>query len=318
MFSPVYGQPLVIDLSGDSEFYTETDQVGIYAQDQVKFNDWIVTLGGRYDWADTDELFTDRLDGSQTETRQGDEAFTYRVGLGYLFDSGVVPYVSYSESFEPAIGTDAFGTPFEPTEGQQYEVGVKYQPPELNVLITLSGFELTQQNVLTPDPDPTREDFSVQTGEVRVRGAELETKASLMQGLEFTAAYAYYDSEITESNELGEQGNDLSFAPEHQASVWLDYTFQGGALSGLDIGAGVRHVGDYFGELANTTENPNFTLVDAALRYELGRVHKRLEGAHLTVYVNNLFDREFFVGCGFATCEYGEQRSIFASLRYNW
>ena len=47
--------------------------------------------------------------------------------------------------------------------------------------------------MLTTDPvDPN---FSVQTGEVRNRGLELEAKAELDFGLSFTAAYTYIDAE---------------------------------------------------------------------------------------------------------------------------
>ena len=40
-------------------------------------------------------------------TRATDERFTSRAGFGYLFDNGVTPYASYSESFLPQSGTDS-------------------------------------------------------------------------------------------------------------------------------------------------------------------------------------------------------------------
>ncbi|MFP5496336.1 MAG: hypothetical protein ACLGJE_09345 [Gammaproteobacteria bacterium] len=48
--------------------------------------------------------------------------------LLYLFDNGVVPYVSHGQLFQPADvanpgGAGAFG----PIEGEQYEVGIRYQ-----------------------------------------------------------------------------------------------------------------------------------------------------------------------------------------------
>lgn len=47
-------------------------------------------------------------------------------------------------------------------------------------MVTLSAFQLTQENVLTPDPVNTS--FNTQTGEVRVRGIELDAKAELASG----------------------------------------------------------------------------------------------------------------------------------------
>jgi iron complex outermembrane receptor protein len=46
-----------------------------------------------------------------TTSRQTDDAFTGRVGAVYLFDNGLAPYASYSESFEPQSGTDRFAEP---------------------------------------------------------------------------------------------------------------------------------------------------------------------------------------------------------------
>jgi len=265
-------------------------------------------------------LGDERPTGTQTRTRQDDEAFTYRTGLGYVFNSGFAPYFSYSESFEPVAGTDFSGKPFVPTTGQQYEVGIKYQPPGYKAFITLSAFHLTQQNLVTPDPDPRRAalGFSVQIGEALVRGIELEGKASLTEGLDLTTAYAYLDAKITQSNAPGEQGNRLALTPEHQASAWLDYTFQGGALTGFGLGGGVCYVGELFGDTTNSLEVPSYPLFDAAVHYDLGKVHQSLEGARLAVNLSNLLDREYLAQCDFANCEYGDRRTIYASLRYNW
>ena len=158
-------------------------QLGVYFQDQIRIGNWAVLLGGRQDW------LKNRSKSLKTfeTTRQSDDAFTWRAGLVYLFDLGLAPYFSYSESFEPVLDTDFNGNPFKPTTGQQYEIGIKYQPEEFNSFITFSAFDLTQQNVSTADPE--HEFFSVQTGEIRSRGIELEGHASLANGLDLVAAY---------------------------------------------------------------------------------------------------------------------------------
>ena len=41
----------------------------------------------------------------------------------------MTPYVSYTSSFDPSIGTDGItGALFKPVTGEQFEVGVKYAP----------------------------------------------------------------------------------------------------------------------------------------------------------------------------------------------
>ena len=52
----------------------------------------------------------------------------------------------------PSIGNAFDGSPFEPTEGKQYEAGIKYQPTGAEHLITMAAFDLTQENVITADP----------------------------------------------------------------------------------------------------------------------------------------------------------------------
>lgn len=327
VFNPVYGQPFahpVIETLVDQE----QDQIGIYGQDQIKLDRWIATLGVRYDWSSSSTFQTDYYNPdtdsidfnrpSFTTTRQNDQAFTYRTGLGYLFDSGVAPYFSYSESFEPTAGIDFFNTPFKPTIGQQYEFGMKYQPPGYNAFITLSAFHLTQQNVVTPDPDPEHVGYSIQTGEARSQGIELEGKASLDVGLDMTAAYSYTDTKVTKTNEANQLGKNLTYVPEHQASLWLDYTHKHGEFVGLGLGGGLRYIGANYGDLSNSQKAPSCVLVDASVHYDLGKVHSKLSGMRLGVNMNNLFDREYVVTCGEGSCYYGDRRSVLASLRYNW
>jgi iron complex outermembrane receptor protein len=161
----------------------------------------------------------------------------------------------------------------------------------------------------------------VQTGEVRVRGVELEGVASLARGLSLIAAYTWLDAEITRDNTPGVAGNRPSGVPEHMASLWLDYTFPEDAhpFAGLGIGGGVRHIGRTPAGNANLFSVPAVTLVDAALRYDLAHLSRSLEGLHLALNVNNLFDEEYVGRCDSATaCFYGYRRSVFGSVVYRW
>ncbi len=54
---------------------------------------------------------------------------------------------------------------------------MKYQPQGLRSFVQIALFDLTQQNVLTADPVHTG--FSVQTGEVNVRGVEFSALLAL-------------------------------------------------------------------------------------------------------------------------------------------
>ncbi len=290
-----------------------SQQFGLYAQDQVRYEKWLLTAGVRQDWArrKTDNLTTG------VNSSQQDNALTWRGGLTYLSDAGVAPYVSYAESFTPLIGTTRDGSPYVPETGRQVEAGVKFQPTGYDSFITLSAYDLRRQNVQTIDPVDTN--YSVQTGEVRVRGLELEALASLAAGLDLRAAYSYTDAEITKTNIAGQQGNRPYRVPKNTASLWLDYTFRDAALRGLGVGAGVRYIGSTMGDDANTFKVPSFTLVDAALRYDFGRRFDTLRGLSAAINVSNLFDKYYVPACFTVNaCNYGSSRSVIGTLTYRW
>lgn len=100
MTHPQYGND-AIEVGSYYNFLNRQEQTGLYVQEQGEWNQWLLTLGGRYDWAKTSAYNRDTSSTSQQTDRQ----LTWRGGLNYLFDNGVTPYFSYSESFEPNLGT---------------------------------------------------------------------------------------------------------------------------------------------------------------------------------------------------------------------
>ncbi len=320
VFAPVYAGTVTRPPLG-TRITQGRNQTGLYAQDEIRFGGFRLTVSGRQDWADAVTRTTDAATGTLTRVKQDDAAFTGRVGLSYLLDGGLAPYISYATSFQPTAGTDRAGQPFAPTEGEQIEGGIKFQPPGTNLLMTGTVFDLTQKNVLTPDPTDFR--FNAQTGEARVRGVELEVKASLTESLDLIASYAAMNSEITKANANAAGasiiGNELPFVPQHQASAWLDYTFRTGDWAGLGLGAGVRYIGASVGDNANLYHIPVVTLVDAAVRYDFGYRYPALKGVDLAVNATNLFDKTYVSTCIAATgCFYGNRQTVLATLRYRW
>lgn len=92
---PVYGQDIP---NPDFLFFTSSknreQQIGFYAQEQIKLGNWALLIGGRQDWLDAQSKSLKSLE----TTRQTDDKFTWRVGLVYLSDIGFAPYFSYSSS----------------------------------------------------------------------------------------------------------------------------------------------------------------------------------------------------------------------------
>lgn len=305
VFDPVYGAP-VPPPPTTTDLNIVQDQIGIYLQEQAKLYDKLVlALGGRQDFVMSDRK--NKL--NDTKTEQDDSEFSYRVGLVYLSDIGLAPYATYARSFLPIVGADVNGNAFEPETGELWEVGLKYQPKGSNASATLALFNLTRQNVLTPDPsNPVNQ---VQTGEVRSRGVELEAVASFDFGLDVIASYSYQDVEITKSNR-GDEGNRPVTVPEHTLGIWGDYTIPDGMFGGLGFGAGVRYKGSTFGDAANTFKVNDYVLVDAAVHYDW-------RGLTVAINAENIFNNEHVASCNSANaCFYGTDRTVIGSVRYRW
>ncbi|ALB65665.1 Ferric hydroxamate outer membrane receptor FhuA [Cronobacter dublinensis 1210] len=314
MLDPQYGNPNV-NVNFLYDVINRQEQTGLYVQDQAEWNKWVMTLGGRYDFAKT-STYT-RSSGALAEIN--DQQFTWRGGINYLFDNGVSPYFSYSESFEPVSGSSASGKPFDPSRGKQYEAGVKYVPKDMPVVLTAAVYQLTKDKNLTADPANNL--FSVQGGEIRSRGIELEAKAAVSANVNVTAAYSFTDAKYTHDT-LFEDKRPAE-VPRNMASLWADYTFHDTALSGLTIGAGGRYVGNTVSYYAygDNKDKPfnvaSYTVADAMVKYDLARLG--LPGSSVALNVNNLFDREYVSSCykDYA-CYWGAERQVTATATFRF
>ncbi|MDB6060276.1 MAG: TonB-dependent receptor protein [Verrucomicrobiaceae bacterium] len=303
VYAPVYGA--AFDAPETSRSKSELRQLGFYAQDQIHIEQWVVSLGVRHDRAHTknwDDTFA---------LTQDDSKATYSVGVVRLFDSGLAPYLSYSTSFEPNVFATAYdgsdlGRPLQPQTGHQLELGVKYQPAGSQSLITASVFDLRKRNVTTDDLD--HPGYSVQTGEVRSLGLELEGAASLTNRLDLIASYTWLDAEVTRSNDPDELHQQPVQTAKNTAKLWLDYRLDGAALNGWSVGGGGRYVDKVAADTGNTYFNPAYTLIDAAIHYQTGPVTLALNAA-------NLFDKVYYAN---RAQFYGQGRTVQLSALYRW
>lgn len=280
IFNPIYGQ------SGKEfvAFYPRepftTDSFGIYVQDQIDLLPNLkLLLGGRFD------IVTQKYDYADgTKDYQKDEAFSPRAGLVYQPKDWLSLYGSYSRSFQPNFGTAFDRTLFEPQFGTQYEAGIKAEWLQKRLFTTLAFYQITLSNVLTEDPD--NPNFSVQTGEQRSRGIELDIAGEILPGWKIAAGYAYTNAKITEDNTY-EVGNRLNNVPENAFSLWTTYEIQTGSVKGLGFGLGIFYVGGREGDLDNSFQLPSYTRTDAALFY-------RRENMRIALNIENLFDVKYF------------------------
>lgn len=317
LYNPVY-TPVTTAVFSDPDTtyrtntYTTMNTFGLYAQDQIKWNRWTLTLGGREDWVNM--RMDDRAAGTQSKADVS--AFTGRVGLTYQAGYGLSPYISYSTSFNPIIGVSLLdgGVP-KPTRGRQIEAGLRWQPPGKNLMLNAAIYQINQTNGITPalptqDPSGTK---SVQTGEVRARGIELSATGKVTPNLSLIASYAYQDVKVVQANDatLNNWPVDIP-RPRQMASLWADWTWHTGPLAGFGLGGGVRYQSASAGAADNSLTVSSYTLIDAAVHYDV-------RNWRFAVNATNLFNRHYISGCqSTSVCMFGNDRTVIATAKYNW
>ncbi len=310
IYNPVYGSPIgAIERLNPYSWKSDTKRLGLYIQDQMKIADrWVVLLGGRQDWVrfDASNFFTDE----KLADNEKSKAFTGRAGLVYLAPNGLAPFLSYSESFDPTEGKDRSGSRFKPTTGRQYEAGLRYQPPGSGSMVSAAVYQLVRKKVLVADPSDPTMTYSIQAGEVRSRGFELEVRSALTRDINLIAAYAYTDARTTQASPLHPEQKGLRSlgVPYNQLSLWADYSFGSLGLPGLKAGAGMRYIGSTRSQ--TNAEVPAFTLFDAMISYSTGPWRFALNGT-------NLADKTYIGSCTYG-CFYGEPRRVIGTVSYRW
>jgi iron complex outermembrane receptor protein len=273
VFNLTYGN--VIDPIGPDTprrlFSSSGTFIGVYFQDLITITPQLKLLAGvRYDDARQKTSFRDTDSPDSIRGKFDDEVFTPRVGLVFQPIPSVALYASYTESFNPVSGTTRTGSVFKPETGEQYEGGIKVDLFDGRITATLAGYQLTKQNILTPDPVDTT--FSIQLGEQRSRGFEFDLAGEVLPGLRTIASYAYTDTEITKSTpqfDIDIQGNRPANVPKHTGSVWGVYEFPHSFLNGLSIGLGVVGVGKRPSDNFDSGDLPGYVRTDALIDYRL-------------------------------------------------
>ena len=308
LYAPSYGTATLAGMRQTTNTDTSMQQLGLYLQDQISLGEhWRFTLGARRDWAR--QTVDNRLNAKSTS--QSDAANSLRAAVMYLTDSGLAPYLSYSESFQPNIGTDVRGGQFGPTRGKQWEAGLKYQPHGFRGFFTASVFDTRMSNVL--DADANAPGFYAATGERRNRGLELEAVAELNRNVKLIASYTYIDARNTKTTDPTLRDTRPTQQPRNVAAIWADYTQHTGTLAGLGASLGVRYSGATFIDSTNKLgQAPARTLLDLGIHYQVNPQWL------LRLDVSNLTDKVYAICVNPSQCAFGARRTAAATATYRW
>ena len=297
MFNPVYG--LSTYNPTGSNYNLKTIQLGLYAQNQLRYQNWLWNISARHDRARANS----ESNGAKTGYNLSHNS--YSTGLMYQFDNGLAPYANYAESFRAVAGNDGYGRAYKPFEGKQYEIGFKYLPSFINGTFSLAWFDLEEKNTLVTDPS----NISIQAGKQTSKGIEAQANLNITDNLSTLLAYTYTKATTDLSTS---QTIRSALIPRHAYSAKVNYHFTDNMLKGLTIGAGVRYVGSTVDEqYYKGYKVGNYTLADLSAKYEFAN------NWVAQINIDNLFNKKYLASCSFY-CYYGEGRRVTGNITYKF
>ena len=258
-----------------------------YVQDQLRIGKLQALLGVRY------EYYTDFVNyKTSTQGKTNSKAWLPRFGLVYNATSNINLYGTYVEGYNPQSASMLTpnanpdpSNPFKPLTSNMVEFGAKTSWLNDMLSITTAVYRIEQNNTLYAIGN----DQYRQVGKERAKGIEFDITGRIMPNWSMLVSYAYNDAQIVESLIPSEIGTQKPNAPHTLANIWTRYNVVKGVLRGLGIGAGANYVDKRNLSINLTQTIPDYTLVNAALYYTIGKMQ-------LQFNANNITNKKHWVG----------------------
>jgi outer membrane receptor for ferric coprogen and ferric-rhodotorulic acid len=196
----------------------------------------------------------------------------------YAITHDINAYVSYSDIYQPQERYDYGGQFLDPSKGVNYEIGVKTQWLDDNLLATFAVFRAEQDNIAVFAGLNALGEYYYKGTTMDSSGFELEVAGHLTDNLNITFAYTNLNIE----DELGKSTS--SWEPENLVKFSLDYTLP--QLPELMVGVG--------GKWQSKTENAAATVKQDS--YLLANVFARWEvsdNLEIQANINNITDEKY-------------------------
>ena len=306
--SPETDKPFLADSGPAGGVQGDNESRELLLQDSVSVNQGILE-GGRL------MLGTRYIDfNEETDESLDENEWVSRLGLGYTPPALPLTtfYGSFSESFNTQSGTTADGGSVGPSEGEQWELGVKSEILDGGLTLTLAYFQLENTNVAVADPNNPGASLAV--GRQENDGVELEAVGTITSNLQVQGQYTRNDSVIRDDPQRN--GNELQLAPENSASLWLRYDVPEQSAAGdLAVFGGVSHVGSRYTDIDNQIELDSYSRADLGARYTF------MGGTSAELNVLNVLDERYFTGgnaFGLGSITPGQARTIEVSVSHEF
>ncbi len=259
-----------------------------------------------------------KLRGTDDSTETG--RLVPYAGVTYDLNENFTAYASYTDIFMPeSYNRDRNNKLLEPSEGKNYEGGIKGEFFNGRLNTSLAYFEVHQSNRSEPDAEYNAAPTNPSVGyaskgiEAKTKGFEAEMSGELAPGWQAQAGY-------THKIIRDESGKKVStWEPQDQLSFYTTYKLKG-PLDRLTVGGGARWQSRSWQELYNRYKSKNeefaqeaYWLVDVMARYQV------TENLSATLNLNNAFDKKYYTNIGFYnTAYYGDPRNVMLTTRWSF
>ncbi|QZO00141.1 TonB-dependent receptor [Chenggangzhangella methanolivorans] len=252
-------------------FDSTVDNTAVFVENALNLTpEWIVVGGVRQDWIDLDRKVDDLNDPTLSD-RFGNKfkATSWRIGTVYDLTPQVSLFGQYTTAITPVSSlllSSSARAAFDLTKGRSVEGGVKTLLWDERIAATASIYQIEQDNILTRDPVTPA--LTVQGGSQRSRGVELDVSMAMTSQWKVNANAAFLKAEFTKLSEGGVslKGNRPLNVPERTINLWTTYRL---AEAPITFGAGLRHVGSFYTDNANTIRVAGRTLFDASIAVDV-------------------------------------------------
>ncbi|AZA89392.1 Ferric-pseudobactin 358 receptor precursor [Chryseobacterium nakagawai] len=280
---------------------TSSNVYGAYLSDALYITDRLITLLSlrvdHYESKGQLDLNKNTRSGDFTQT-----ALSPKVGVVYqIFKDRLSVYGNYMNGFSytPPVNQELadYTGVMKPQKANQWEVGFKGNLWKNRLNFTVGYYDIQVDNiqrVIEVIRNGKSFGATIQDGEQRSKGIEVEVIANPIQGLNIITGYAYNDSKFVKAEATVDGRRPGSAGPANVFNSWISYTLQSGSLQGLGLGFGVNRVGHQLSENKTDTGKftfPAYTLVNASLSLEKERYR-------IGFKMNNLGNVQYYAGQG--------------------
>lgn len=203
---------------------------------------------------------------------------------------------------------------FDPEQANQIEGGVKLNVFQNKLSANLSYYNILVENIVRNGSLPNT---SVQDGNQKSRGIEIELIGNPMPGLNFVIGYAKNDSELENTTPELEGLRPETAGPENLVNYWINYTLQQSALKGLGFGFGGNFADETYAYNRRPSAGadvqrfvlPSYGVINAAITYDQPKYR-------IAFKANNISNEEYFNG--YTTINVQQPRMFFGSITYKF